>query len=64
MGSFAYDFTAVSCSVFNCSCNRTLNHSEMSHNVAEQRDVERLEQSTDNSSNSQEMFVEEWQFCF
>ena len=29
----------------------------MSHNVAEECDVERLEQATDNSSNSQETFV-------
>ena len=51
-------------SAFKLSYNRTLNHSEMSHDVAESRDVERLEQATDNLSNSQETFVEGWQVCF
>ena len=36
-----------------------LNHSGMSHNVAECCHVEKLEQSTEDSSDSQETFVEE-----
>ena len=36
----------------------------MLHDVAEWRDIERLEQSTDNLSNSLETFVEGWQFVF
>ena len=35
-----------------------LDHSGILHNVAEWCDVERLEQATDNSSNSQETFAE------
>ena len=44
--------------------NRTLNNSGMSHDVAEWRGIERFEQATDNSSNSQETFVEGWQVRF
>ena len=36
----------------------------MSYNIAEWRDVESLEQATDNLSNSQETFVEGWQVRF
>ena len=36
-----------------------LNHSGMSHNVAEHCHVEKLEQATEISSDSQEIFVEE-----
>ena len=41
-----------------------LNHSGMSHDVDEWRDVGRLEQPTDNLSNSQETSVEGWQVHF
>ena len=41
-----------------------LDHSGMLHNVAERRDIERLEQATDNLSNSLEIFVDVWQVCF
>ena len=41
-----------------------LNHSGMSHNVAKHFYIEKLEQTTDNSSDSQETFVEEWQVHF
>ena len=41
-----------------------LDHSGMLHNVVERHDIERLEQSTDNLSNSLETFVEGWQVCF
>ena len=33
-------------SIFKCSYNRMLDHSGISQNVAEQHDVERLEQAT------------------
>ena len=45
-------------SIFKRSYNRTLIHNGMSHDIAEQCDAEWLEQATDNSSNSQETFVE------
>ena len=41
-----------------------LDHSEKSHDVAEQCDVEKLEQATDYTSNSQETFVEEQNTIF
>ena len=41
-----------------------LDHSGMLHNVYERCDIERLEQATDNLSNSLETFVEGWQVCF
>ena len=51
--------------VFKCSCIRTLIHSGMLHDVAEPCDVEtKLEQATDNLSNSQENFVEGRQVRF
>ena len=51
-------------SVFKLSYNRTLDHNGILHNVAERRDVERLEQTTDNLSNCQETFVEGSKFVF
>ena len=36
-----------------------LNHSGMSHHVADRCHVEKLKQTTDNSSDSQETYVEE-----
>ena len=44
--------------LFKHSYNRMLDNSVTSHDVAEQRDVERLELATDNSLNSKETFVE------
>ena len=41
-----------------------LYYSGMLWDAAEQRDIERLEQATDNSSNSLETFVEGKQVCF
>ena len=59
--SCIYNFAAVLQSSFKRSYNRTLDHSGMSHNVAEQCNVEtRFKQATENSSNSQETFVEGW----
>ena len=51
-------------SVILCSYYRTLDHTGMSHNVSEQRNVKRLKRATDNSSNNQGTFVEEQQVCF
>ena len=51
-----YDFLQF---IYKHSNNRMLNHSGMSHNVAEHCHVEKLEQATDNLSDSQETFVEE-----
>ena len=45
--------------IFKHSYNRMLYHSGMSYNVAEHFHVEKLEQATDNSSDSQETFLEE-----
>ena len=41
-----------------------LDHSGISHDAAKWCDVERFEQSTDNSPNSQETFVEGWKVYF
>ena len=41
-----------------------LDHSGMLHDDAEWHDIERLEQATDNWSNSLETFVEGWKCIF
>ena len=48
-GNCIYNLAAV-LPIFKHSYNQMLDHSKMSHDIAEQHDVERLEQPTNNSN--------------